>query len=243
MMRYLVSSILSMVLLGACSDSRSPCEKAGAKARALIKRHPKARELTFMMGDGSIYENACRRHTPSQAQFQCMNGASSLEEFAACVPDLVARYLQAEGPMDPPDDAARNPPPAPRPRGVASDCYEDGLICDKTRIADAERAAAVLEATLAQGGWPAGCFEIQYIAGDDNEADAISIGVNGPGGRSETECGESSDGRADRKKLSKLGAHAKRVLAQNDALLDNVDLIQVTDGHSDVHTPIGRDAH
>lgn len=113
--------------------------------------------------------------------------------------------------------------------GVDPDCYGDGLVCDRSRVHDAEQLAGALESTMGAAGWPVECFMVQYISGDDGEADAISVAVSGPKGAGASRCRQDPPRSAARADVARVAKNVRQLLGQRPDLRRGVDLLQVTD--------------
>lgn len=112
--------------------------------------------------------------------------------------------------------------------GVDPDCYGDGKICKKERVADAEALDELVSQTIAKAGW--NCHQVRYIAGDKGHADAISITVSAG-------CVAGLD-YPSRGQVAQLAATLRRTIV-GSPVIKNVDLLQVTDGDEiDVELPI-----
>lgn len=160
------------------------------------------------------------------------DGASTAElDLAAALPhhsDTTGQVEQSETNV-----AARPVQP-----NVDPDCYGDGLVCEKRRIADVEALATVIAPVLSSHGWPSGCFEVRILGGDGAEADAVSISVNGRPGLDAARCREPGARGATKQQLAKLGGSLKGLIASTKSAR-NVDLLQVTDGVDvDVQVPL-----
>lgn len=134
-------------------------------------------------------------------------------------------------------EARRASAAAPKPEaepvlvaGVDPDCYGDGLICDRSRVKDAEQLSRTLEPTLTSSGWPVSCFLVQYIGGEETTRDAISVSVSGPRGAGSGGCHDEPARRIPRTDLTRLAKNVRQALAGSSDLIREVDLLQVTDG-------------
>ena len=112
---------------------------------------------------------------------------------------------------------------------VDPDCYDAGLICKKERLGDAEELATMLAPLLTPQGWPSGCFEVRFIAGDAGGPDAISVTVSGKPGLGPTRCRDQDAGAPSKTKLEKLADALQRAV-DSSRVSRNVDIVQLTDG-------------
>lgn len=117
--------------------------------------------------------------------------------------------------------AAMTAPPVPaRHDGVDPDCYGEGQICSKARLADAEALDDLVSGAITKAGFPAGCYQVRYIAGDNGGKDTISVMVT-------ADC---KSGTSTSKSLLGQLANMLTRLVAGKPLARNVDLVQVTDG-------------
>lgn len=130
------------------------------------------------------------------------------------------------------DRAAEGEPRAEATPGQADvdpDCYQDGLVCKKSRVADVEGLAKVVAPILSNAGWPSGCFEVRIIGGDAGERDALSITVSGAAGLGPAHCREPGSRGATQQQLGRV-AQMLRGLVPAAKNARDLDLLQVTDG-------------
>lgn len=131
---------------------------------------------------------------------------------------------------DEPEPPTARPPQQARHPSVDRDCYEDGMVCKKSRLADAISVADLVTPIMSDAGWPAGCFEVQFIGGDDGELDAINIELNGRPKLGSPKCREPKAGDAQKSQVARVGQAVKNVLRKTP--VSNVDLLQVTNGNN-----------
>jgi hypothetical protein len=113
--------------------------------------------------------------------------------------------------------------------GVDPDCYRDGLVCKKGRLAEIEALVNEVAPIMTSEGWPSVCFELRVIAGEGEKHDAVSITVSGKPGLGAGRCGEPNSGVPSKQELSRVAARVKAVVA-NSKNARNVDLLEITDG-------------
>lgn len=75
---------------------------------------------------------------------------------------------------------------------VSPDCFAEEMrevsLCAQNRIEDAEAADRLLAPVIARHGWSRGCYELQYVAGDNGGPDTLLISIHGARGGSAPAC-------------------------------------------------------